>query len=57
MLRFINWTEAADLILSSLIETISQGVVTYDLARQLEGAKKVTCSGFSRAIQKNILDK
>ena len=54
MLRFMGWHEAAQTILSALIATISNGIVTYDLARQMEGAREVKCSEFSRAIQENI---
>ncbi len=54
MLSFMGWKEAGDLILSALISTISQGVVTYDLARQLAGSQEVECSAFGHTIQKNI---
>ena len=54
MLRFIHWDEAADRVVSALKKTISQGTVTYDLARQMEGAKAVRCSEFGAAIVVNI---
>jgi len=54
MLRFIRWTEAADLIVKALIKTISQKTVTYDLARQMEDAQEVKCSEFGTAITKNM---
>ena len=54
MLRFMGWTEAADLIVSALIRTIARGVVTYDLARQMEGAREVKCSEFGEAIREEI---
>ena len=54
MLRFMGWPEAADLIVRALTQTISQGIVTYDLARQIQGAREVTCSGFGAAIRENI---
>ena len=38
MLRFMGWTEAAESILSALTDCLAQGTVTYDLARQMEGA-------------------
>jgi isocitrate dehydrogenase len=50
MLRHIAWPEAADLIISSLGATIADKQVTYDLARLLEGAHEVSCSGFGRAM-------
>lgn len=54
MLRFMGWTEAAEIIVSALIRTIKQGKVTYDLARQMEGVQEVKCSEFGGTIVKNI---
>ena len=54
MLRFMHWTEAADLIVESLINTVSQGIVTYDLARQMKDAQEVKCSEFGAAVVNNI---
>ncbi|MCS7199435.1 MAG: isocitrate dehydrogenase (NADP(+)) [Caldimicrobium sp.] len=54
MLEYIGWTEAAELIWKALAKTIQSKVVTYDLARQLEGAKEVKCSQFADEIVKNI---
>ena len=56
MLEYIGWNEAAQLIWDALAKTIQQKVVTYDLARQLEGAKEVKCSEFAEAIVKNIYE-
>jgi isocitrate dehydrogenase len=50
MLRHLGWTEAAELIVSSLEAAIGDGVVTYDLARLLEGATEVSCSAFGQAM-------
>ena len=50
MLRYMGWTEAADLIIKSLDKTIADKVVTYDFARQMEGAKEVKCSAFGTAM-------
>ncbi|MBA2351123.1 MAG: NADP-dependent isocitrate dehydrogenase [Burkholderiales bacterium] len=50
MLRHIGWNEAADLIIFGLERAILAKVVTYDLARLLEGATQVSCSGFGHAI-------
>ena len=50
MLRHMGWTEAADLIISSMQKAIRNKTVTYDLARLLEGAKQVSCSGFGQAM-------
>ncbi len=54
MLRHMGWTEAADLIISSMEKTILSGKVTYDFARLLEGAEQVSCSGFGRAMIANM---
>lgn len=50
MLRYMGWTEAADLIIRAMETTIGDRVVTYDFARQMERAEKVSCSAFGRAM-------
>jgi isocitrate dehydrogenase len=50
MLRHIGWTEAADLIVASLEAAIGDRIVTYDLARLMDGATEVPTSGFGRAM-------
>ena len=50
MLRHMGWVEAADAIVRSMEKTIAEKIVTYDFARQMEGAKKVSCSGFGQAM-------
>jgi len=50
MLRHMGWSEAADLIISSMEATILSKRVTYDFARLMEGAKQVSCSGFGDAM-------
>ncbi|KEF35038.1 isocitrate dehydrogenase [Deinococcus sp. RL] len=47
MLRYMGWTEAADLILAGLDATIRQKTVTYDFARGMEGATQVKTSEFA----------
>jgi len=54
MLRFMGWNEAAELIVSAVEKTIGEGIVTYDLARQMTGAREVKCSEFGGAIRKNL---
>jgi isocitrate dehydrogenase len=54
LLDFLGWKEAASLIETSLEKTISQKTVTYDFARQLEGATKVGTSAFATAIIANM---
>jgi isocitrate dehydrogenase len=46
MLRYMGWTEAADLILKGLNGAIGSKKVTYDFARLMEGATEVKCSQF-----------
>jgi isocitrate dehydrogenase len=46
MLRYLGWTEAADLILKGLNGAIGSKRVTYDFARQMEGATEIKCSQF-----------
>ncbi len=46
MLRYLGWTEAADLVLKGLDGAIGSRRVTYDFARLMEGATQVKCSGF-----------
>ena len=50
MLRHMGWFEAADLVIRSMEKTIGDKVVTYDLARLMQGAKQVSCSGFGQAM-------
>ena len=54
MLRHIGWNEAAELIIGGIEETIRQKKVTYDLARQMEGATLLKCSEFATAIMENM---
>jgi isocitrate dehydrogenase len=46
MFRYLGWTEAADLILKGLNGAIGSKKVTYDFARQMEGATEIKCSQF-----------
>ncbi|HEY2953362.1 MAG TPA: NADP-dependent isocitrate dehydrogenase [Verrucomicrobiae bacterium] len=46
MLRYLGWPEAADLILKGLNGAIATKRVTYDFARQMEGATQIKCSQF-----------
>jgi isocitrate dehydrogenase len=54
MLRYMGWTEAADLVLSAMDKTIADKVVTYDFARLMEGATEVKCSEFGDALIRNM---
>jgi isocitrate dehydrogenase len=46
MFRYLGWNEAADLILKGLNGAIGSKKVTYDFARQMEGATEIKCSAF-----------
>ncbi len=54
MLRYMGWTEAADLIIRALEKTISQKIVTYDFARLMTGAKEFKTSQFADAMIANM---
>ncbi|MAS35758.1 MAG: isocitrate dehydrogenase (NADP(+)) [Anaerolineaceae bacterium] len=54
MLEHIGWTEAADLITKGYEKTLDQKVVTYDFARQMEGATEVATSQFATTIIDNM---
>ena len=50
MFQYIGWDEVKERIEAGLESAIRDKVVTYDLARQMEGATEVACSGFATAI-------
>jgi len=54
MLEYLGWNEAARLIVRGLERTIKNKTVTYDLERQMEGAKLLSCSQFGSAIIDNM---
>jgi len=54
MLDHIGWKEAADKIRRAIGRTIRKKIVTYDLARQIKGARKVSCSAFGRSVADNM---
>lgn len=54
MFEYLGWQEAADLIVKGIEKSIDQKVVTYDFARQMEGAIKVKTSEFADQIIKNM---
>ncbi len=54
MLRHMGWTEAADLIISSMKKSIASKKVTYDFARLMDGATQVSCSGFGGVMISNM---
>jgi isocitrate dehydrogenase len=50
MLRYMGWLEAADLIIKGMDGAIGSKTVTYDFARQMDGATEVKCSEFGDAV-------
>jgi isocitrate dehydrogenase len=54
MFDYMGWKEAAHIIRQALQSTIRNGSVTYDLARQMKGAREVKCSAFAEHIVKKI---
>ncbi len=50
MLEYIGWKAAAELIRKAVEKTVAAKTVTYDLARQMPGATKISCSAFGKAI-------
>ncbi len=54
MLRYMDWTEAADLVIGGLEQTIANKTVTYDFERLTEGATLLKCSEFASAIIDNM---
>lgn len=54
MLRYLGWTEAADLIIKAMDKTIGEKTVTYDFARLMDNATEVKCSEFGDALISNM---
>lgn len=50
MLRYMGWTEAADLIVKALETVIDRKTLTFDLARPIAGATELKCSEFGDAL-------
>jgi len=50
MFRYLGWGEAADLIVQGIEQTIKAKMVTYDLARQMQGATELKTSAFADAV-------
>jgi isocitrate dehydrogenase len=54
MLEHLGWNEAAKSIVGGIERTIARKTVTYDLARQMQGAREVSCSAYAEAIVANL---
>jgi isocitrate dehydrogenase len=54
MFEYMGWKKVGELIENALKKTIKSKIVTYDFARQMEGAKEVKTSRFADEIIKNM---
>ena len=54
MLRYIGWSEAADLIIKGIEKTISDRTVTFDFHRLMDGSKRLNTIEFGTAIINNM---
>jgi isocitrate dehydrogenase len=54
MLDYLGWKAAADRIRQGLAKAVASKRVTYDLARQMDGAVEVRCSEFAEEIVRQM---
>jgi isocitrate dehydrogenase len=54
MFDYMGWSEVGKKIVKAMEKTISEKIVTYDLARQMKKARKVKCSEFASAVIENL---
>jgi len=54
MLEYLGWDKAAEMVKKAVQKTIDKKTVTYDLHRQMKGAKKVGTSEYANQIIKNM---
>ena len=54
MFEYLGWREVKELIWEGIARAVQDKVVTYDLARQIEGAKEVKCSEFGQYVVEKI---
>ncbi|MGH6631468.1 MAG: isocitrate/isopropylmalate family dehydrogenase, partial [Burkholderiales bacterium] len=54
MFDYIGWKEVSQLISKAFGKAISEGIVTYDFARQMENATEVSTTGFADALIKRL---
>jgi len=54
MLEYLGWHDAAAAVERAVAKTLGQKIMTYDLARQTDGAKEVGTSGFAQALIGNL---
>ncbi|MBW2619056.1 MAG: NADP-dependent isocitrate dehydrogenase, partial [Deltaproteobacteria bacterium] len=51
LLDHLGWVEAGESIRQAVAATVAAKTVTYDLARQIDGAEEVSCSAFGRLVE------
>ncbi len=56
MFEYLGWQEAADLVYHGMEAAIQAKTVTYDFHRLMEGAVKLSCSGFGDAVVEKIMN-
>jgi len=54
MFEYMGWDKVKYMLIKAIEKTIAEKYVTYDLARQIEGATKVSTSEFGDRIIKNL---
>ena len=54
MLEYMGWDEAADIVMSSFVKTLSEHKVTADFANQISGCKPLTTKEFAKSLITNI---
>ena len=54
LLEYLGWTEAAQLVVKSVEQTILNKTVTVDFARFMEDAKELKCSEYANAVVENL---
>ena len=54
MLEYLGWPQAGQMIEAAIEKTIAEKIVTYDLARQMEGAQKVGTAAYADRIIHNL---
>ena len=54
MFEHLGWPEVSDAMTRALVKTFKSKVVTYDLARLMDGATEVKCSEFAQALIGNL---
>jgi isocitrate dehydrogenase len=54
MLEHIGWQEAADMVTKAYEKALDEKIVTYDFARQMQGATEVKTSEFATAVIRNM---